>query len=131
MAKLGKKLWLSWLMQWLKLVQSQAEPHLSWLPNCSWAWLKLSLAPWLSQAELSPGNTTWTQDHEGQESQDQSIHNSCIINIHKLSMNLKVKVSFTKTISQKKFWKNGCFPILSSSCRCTPPAVCPPCYILL
>ena len=51
MAKLGKKLWLSWLVWWLKLVQSQAEPHLIWLPNCSWAWLKLSLAPWLSHME--------------------------------------------------------------------------------
>ena len=58
--QIGQKLWLSWLVRWLKLVQSQAEPHLSRLPNCSWAWLKLSLAPWLSRAELSPGNTNLT-----------------------------------------------------------------------
>jgi hypothetical protein len=44
------------LVRWL--VQSQAEPQLSRLPNCSWARLKLSLAPWLSRAEPSYGNTS-------------------------------------------------------------------------
>lgn len=46
---------------WLKLCkakQSQAEPHFSGSPIGSWARLKLSLAPWLSRAELSAGNTT-------------------------------------------------------------------------